>query len=78
MVVVIKVSKSELESLSETCSIREQGAYTGLSFNPFGLSSEEYERGVYLVNGTFENLRKILDYDPTVNLKIYVVIAEDK
>lgn len=78
MVVVIKISKSELKSLRETCSIRKQDAYTGLSFNPFGLPMDDYKRGVYVVNGTFENLRKILDYDPTVNLKIYVVIAEDK
>ncbi|MBU0847586.1 hypothetical protein KKH23_10410 [Patescibacteria group bacterium] len=77
MVAIIKVSKSDLESLRETCSVHKQDAFIGLSANPFGLSTEEYERGVYVVNGTFENLRKILDYDPTFPLKIYVVLAEE-
>jgi len=77
MVAIIKVSKSDLEYLRETCSVHKQDAFIGLSSNPFGISTEEYERGVYVVNGTFENLRKILDYDPKFPLKIYVVIAEE-
>jgi len=78
MVLVIKVSKSDLDSLRETCSVHKQDAFTGLNSNPFGLSTEEYEKGVYVVNGTFENLRKILDYEPNFPLKIYVVLSEVK
>jgi len=69
MVVAIQVSKSELESLRETCHV--------LKHNPFGLSIEDYERGVYIVKGTYEALRKVLESCPAHPLKINVILGEE-
>jgi len=66
--VIIQVSESELESLRETCSVRKH--------NPFGLSVEEYTRGVYLINGKYKNLKKLLEKYPNYPMKIKVIMEE--
>ncbi|GAH06845.1 unnamed protein product, partial [marine sediment metagenome] len=64
-----RVSSTELKSLRETCAVRKH--------NPFGLSIEEYERGVYLVIGAYKDLKKILEKCSTHPLKIKVILEEE-
>lgn len=68
MVEAIKILESTLESLRETCSVRKH--------NPFGPFIEEYEKGVYIVKGTYEDLKEVLELRPTYPLKINVILVK--
>jgi len=67
--IIIQVSESELESLRETCSVHKQ-------HNPFELSIEEYKRGVYIINGKYKNLKKLLEKYSNYPMKIKVIMEE--
>lgn len=72
MVIAFQISESELKSLKETCNVRHSP--------PWGLSIEEYERGVYLIGGTYEDLEKVLGNVRllTLPLKIKVILGESE
>ena len=72
MVDMIPVSENELKALRETCSVRKR--------NPFGLTIEECERRPYIVNGTYEDIERVLGNIRTLPLpmKILVCLGKEK
>lgn len=71
MVDMIPVSENELKALKESCTVRKR--------NPFGLSIKEYEKRPYIVNGTYEDIERVLGNIRTLPLpmKILVCLGEE-
>jgi len=66
---VFEVTETQLENLRKHCRV--------IKHNPFGLTIEEYEKGVFLVWGTVEQLNDVLQDNDQHPLKIKVILGEE-
>ena len=65
---MFEINETELTELRKHCKVRKH--------NPFGLSPKEYERGVFLVEGTIGYLNTILRCNRDHPIKIKVILEE--